>query len=374
MSISPLRSLLAALVRDEPVASETLAGIDARAFCHAALQHGVAPLVAERLAGRDDVPVALQRAIGEERRRQVVADLVSGREIQQALATLDAHGVTPLLMKGAALAYTHYARPDLRPRVDTDVLIRPADRPLVSEALGRLGYVVSEQAGGDLLMYQMTYVKSLGESKSHAIDVHWKLANVQAVADLFSYEELAGRAVEVPSLHPRARALGAVDALIVACVHRVAHHFDTDSLIWLYDIHLLARRLDATAWERLATTASERGVANVCAIGLERSASAFGSAAPAWVMARLHAGGASQADRLRSPYLGGSHRHVEAVWADLRALRHWSDRWRLMREHVFPSPRYMRDVYAPASGAPLVVLYARRVVRGARKWLARTSS
>ena len=45
---------------------------------------------------------------------------------------------------------------------------------------------------------------------------------------------------------------------------------------------------------------------------------------------------------------------------------------RLMAQHMFPSADNMRTVYAPASGAPLTWLYARRVVRGALKWLARS--
>jgi len=32
----------------------------------------------------------------------------------------------------------------------------------------------------------------------------------------------------------------------------------------------------------------------------------------------------------------------------------------------------MREVYAPASRAPLALLYTIRAVKGARRWLART--
>jgi hypothetical protein len=55
---------------------------------------------------------------------------------------------------------------------------------------------------------------------------------------------------------------------------------------------------------------------------------------------------------------------------DLRALPTWADRWRLMREHAFPPVEYMRGVYAPSSRTPLVWLYTRRMLVGARKWLA----
>jgi hypothetical protein len=57
------------------------------------------------------------------------------------------------------------------------------------------------------------------------------------------------------------------------------------------------------------------------------------------------------------------------VLDDLRTLSRWRDRWRLVREHAFPPATYMRRVYALSSAAPLPLLYARRLLRGGRKWL-----
>ena len=37
--------------------------------------------------------------------------------------------------------------------------------------------------------------------------------------------------------------LAPVNALVLACIHRLAHHQGRDRLVWLYDIHLLAGRL-----------------------------------------------------------------------------------------------------------------------------------
>ncbi len=54
---------------------------------------------------------------------------------------------------------------------------------------------------------------------------------------------------------PAPRDLPPPHALLMACVHRVAHHFDPPTLIWLYDIHLLASSMsedDATRFVALA--------------------------------------------------------------------------------------------------------------------------
>jgi hypothetical protein len=70
-------------------------------------------------------------------------------------------------------------------------------------------------------------------------------------------------------------------------------------------------------------------------------------------------------------YLAGNRRRAGHLWIDLQSLSSWASRWQLIKEQVFPPVQYMRDVYAPASEAPLPVLYTRRVLYGARKWLAR---
>jgi hypothetical protein len=57
--------------------------------------------------------------------------------------------------------------------------------------------------------------------------------------------------------------------------------------------------------------------------------------------------------------------------SDFQALPTWTDRGRLVREHLCPPPTYMRQVYAPASRAPLAALYVWRALRGAWRWLAR---
>jgi hypothetical protein len=105
----------------------------------------------------------------------------------------------------------------------------------------------------------------------------------------------------------------------------------------------------------------------VCRQGLASAGEAFGTTWPALVDAE----GAARGPEPTAAYLSGDRRLAGHLWIDLRALPSWSRRWQLIKEQVFPPARYMRDVYAPASVAPLPVLYTRRVLHGARKWLAR---
>jgi hypothetical protein len=222
---------------------------------------------------------------------------------------------------------------------------------------------------GTLVMSQATYVAARAGIVTHVVDVHWKIANPHAFAGLVTYEELAADAVPVPQLGPGARGLSDAHALLVACVHRVAHHYDADVLIWLYDIHLIVSRITPTEWTRFVRLAARGGVWQISRRSLERTQAAFGTGLPDMDAAGMRVDEATEA--ATAAFLDARRRPVERVMADLRALPRWRDRVRLVREHVFPSATYMRGRYAPSSTAPLPVLYARRVLRGARKWLAR---
>ena len=73
-------------------------------------------------------------------------------------------------------------------------------------------------------MYQASYVTRPRNAPVHVVDLHWRIANPQRVRPVLAYEELAAAAEPVPALAPRARGLRRVHALLLACVHRVAHH------------------------------------------------------------------------------------------------------------------------------------------------------
>jgi hypothetical protein len=370
--MTDLAEVLAAVVRGDRQAAAVLGTFDPEEVRCAAHEHGVLPLIARQLATWEPAPWAhLQSAFERECRRRAARDLVRERELRACLTELGSHGLRVLLMKGAQLAYTHYERPDLRPRVDTDVLV-PADaHDRVRDVLVGCGYEAAGQFPGDLVMYQAPYTKRRGGEIVHILDVHWRIANPQVFGAVLSFEELAAAAVPVPELGPAARGLSSTHALLLACVHRVAHHANSDSLIWLYDIHLLASRLNETEWAGFVDLARLRGVASVCADGLQRTVHYFPTEMPRSVSAALVDELSSTADKATAAYLARGRRHVQNVLADLRALPKWRSRLRLLTEHLLPSSEYMRGTYAPSSNVPLPVMYVVRAMRGARKWLGR---
>jgi hypothetical protein len=362
-------NLLTAIVRNESV-DGWLARVDVAAFCERADYHGLLPLVADRLANSLHTDAPLRRLLHERARAAAAADLVWAEELAVALAALASAGVDALLLKGEHVAHRWYDRPDLRPRLDTDLLIAQSARESATGVLTALGYAPAGHVTGELLNYQGIFTKWRDGAKAHVFDVHWRVANPQVFAGLLTYEELAADAAPIPTLSPDARGIASSAALLLACVHRVAHHFDSDRLIWLYDIHLIASTLSAAEWTRFVDLALERRVAAICWRSLELAREKFGTPIPEAVSTnqRLCAPVEHEATAV---YLRQGRRPLQNVVNDLQALATWRERLSLMRQHLFPSERYMREVYALSSRAPLPLLYATRVVRGARRWLVR---
>jgi Uncharacterised nucleotidyltransferase len=363
-------ALLASLIRGELPAALPLTFDGAERFRRLAELQGVMPIAAERLAELPGVSRMLVATFDAAAKRQVAADLVREVELRRLVSGFSDRGVDALVMKGAQLAYSHYPRPDLRPRLDTDLLVPVAVRSAAHQQLLELGYELVPQVTGDLVMYQAIYVKRRDGAAVHVVDLHWRLANPQRFASVLTYDELAATSVPISGLGAPARGLSNPSALLLACIHQVAHHAHAPRLIWHYDIHLVASRLTPEEWTRFVTHAADRGVSSVCRRSLELAAHWFGTSVPDDVFSRLSVPTAS--DAATAAYLSPARRQIDdAVW-DFQALSTWGARWRLVKQHLFPSVRYMRDVYAPLSSAPLPLLYAKRALLGARRWFART--
>jgi hypothetical protein len=327
---------------------------------------------------QDHLRLALDQRFGrtvsaDDLRVAAVVDALRERELRAVLPALADAGVRPVLIKGAALAYSHYPRPELRLRQDTDLMIAAADRDSVARVLTGLGYQRQSEVDGELTTAQFHFDRRDRSGVLHAFDVHWRITNARAFADALTYEELARDAVPIPGLSPHARGPSPQHALFLACIHRVAHHADTDDLLWLYDIRLLAQGTDADA-AAFAALASARGVRAVCTRGLELSSAAFGGLEPRWLAALSNANG-SRGSGLReaqaAAFLRGPMSLTGILKSDLVATPGWRGRLRILREHLFPKRAFMYERYGTRSAIALPFLYLYRIVRGAPRWVRR---
>lgn len=349
-----LRSVLNGAAREWP------ADLDAADFLANTRKQGVQPLLlhtAQQFSWPAAVRQELLRAAGLEELRDVAVQ----RELPRVLQSLSGAGVHPVLLKGTPLAFWLYPARGLRPRADTDLLIDHAAIEAVDRALSTLGYTTANSITGKLIMHQRAYAGPI------ALDVHWKVLNPAMFAGLLTMEDLRAKAVAVPMLGPHALAAGAVHSLLLACVHRVAHHGPdhSDRLIWLYDIHLLLQQMDEAAFQEFAQLAALLKVRSVCLAGIRAAQLWF----PTNAFERLIHNVLDVPEAAAEPtarYLQPGLNRLDLLKLDAQHLSGLS-RWRLLREHLFPPAGYMLRKYNTSRRLLLPALYLHRAVAGAWK-------
>jgi hypothetical protein len=198
--------------------------------------------------------------------------------------------------------------------------------------------------------------------------VHWRISNLQELANRFTYDELRQCGVPLAALGPSAVTVDDVHALLLALLHRAGHHPGSRNLLWLYDLQLLASGLRPAEIKRLGEIAGARGVARLAADGLSLAGDCFGNSAVGPIVDALRTRGPSQDDAV---VVQGPWSQAGVLRLDLDALPDWRARGRLIREHLFPSPCYIRARYGVRSNLLLPALYIWRALRGMPKWLRR---
>ncbi|MBI2536922.1 MAG: nucleotidyltransferase family protein [Gemmatimonadetes bacterium] len=362
------RDALAAILRGQPLTWDRV-GCDPPAFLEICRAEDISPLIYRHLRDTPELaswPDEVRDALEHESRAAVTQELLIQRELTRVLDALGARGVHPVLFKGTALAYSRYPHPSLRPRSDTDLLIRQTDTGAVPEALSALGYAPSLLCDGELLFRQFELVRDDEFGVPHALDFHWAISTQAAFAGVLTYDELASRAVAAPALGANARVPAMVDALLLALIHPVMHHKNQQRLLWTYDVHLLASVLDPRGFQELVSRATGKRVAAVCAQGLRLAQDWFGTAVQQTVLDQLAA--APLSEQPTAAYLVPSRSWASETAANLRGLPRWRDRLRLLREIAVPSSTYMLQAYRVANSRMgkvlLPALYVHRGVRG----------
>jgi hypothetical protein len=314
--------------------------------------------VFERSSGGDGAA-----ALADELRAAIVFEAARRRELQRVLDALAAAGVRALVFKGAALAYTLYRRPYLRPRADTDLLLSRSDLPAALEALAALGYSLDPQNRGELITGQC-HLTGVDRTLTHALDVHWTVVEPKRYADRVPFEQLWMDGVAVPALGSAARMPAPADSLVMACLHRVAHHRSSPHLLWLYDIYLLVLSITDVERRRAVDRARAWGVSPVCAHSLRQTAEALGGI-PFDLIAAFGEGAGADVPRA---FLAPDSSQVARLLDDLRALPGVRSRLQFLREHLFPPASYIRSMYPAWPAYALPLAYLDRVVRGAPSW------
>jgi len=364
-NMTPTTSLLArALCGD--LSWEASEEFDVSQLVDAAEDHGVAPLLWQALESTRGRGLQVRDALAYRVRAAATADVFVQRDIQVVLAALATAGVRGLVIKGSALAYTVYLHPWLRPRTDTDLLVSYGEVPAAIQALERCGYTRSDAlTSGTLVSHQIAFERVDEHDVHHVVDLHWKIVNPQVLADSLLFDDLWAEALPAPALGPTARVPARLASVVLGCIHRLAHHQGHDRLIWLYDLRLLTAGFDDAEWRALGRLACSSRVAGLCLDGLRQARSRLGAHLHEDLEATLATAAPAEPSQ---QYLQGAVRKRDVLLSDLRRLKSWRARLRLLREHAFPPVTFIRQRYGINNPLLTPALYVHRLVTGVYRW------
>jgi hypothetical protein len=204
------------------------------------------------------VPPALLAAARSLSVDQVTAEVV---------AALRAQGVRPILLKGPAFAQWLYDEGELRPYVDTDLLVAPEHQEIAAQVLADLGFVdeMATAAAHEVDDHSRTFTR--GGRARQEVDLHFTLAGAHAHPDEVWVEfasgtetvTIAGEDVDIPSLP--ARALH-VTLHAAQGDHGTTQHLD--------DLVRAVVRVERDTWRDAALLAERLGATGAFVAGLER--------------------------------------------------------------------------------------------------------
>lgn len=365
-----LTDWVAAVLCRDPNAVQRLTESSSAEFIKAADRHGVLFLVERILrdsAWRDTIPVEISEALSPRVRCEQSVELVRQAELRRVVEALHRAGVPSIVFKGAALAYLQYPYAHLRPRLDTDILVGPGNQTRAGKVLEDLDYERVNAVGRSAIFTQSAFSKPGVGAVHHVIDLHWSLSNRPLFRDLFSFDELNAHVVPIPALGREARTLDAVQAMLLACIHPVAHHHGDWPLIWLYDVALLGERLDALEWARFRELATNRKVSFVCRRTFELVSTHLGERGWMQESGMLSVPDERRFEEPSAAFLDQINTARQDLVLDLRATKGARKRVHLLLSHAFPDTKYMRAAYGASGWFGLGAAYTRRIVNACVK-------
>lgn len=191
-----------------------------------AVSHGVAPLLYLQLSNIElsEYSPAIQylkKSFYENVARSQVLQL----EMQRLDTAFQAASLPYLPLKGAALAWTVYPDPALRPMNDLDLLVQPEDLMNALRLAQSSGYRLDKVTNHAVLRGGPAYTITL--------ELHWCLPGGAPLN------------FDLPNASKNLRSKFFEAFTYLYCIlHLARQHPDASRLIWLYDLHLLRPRLD----------------------------------------------------------------------------------------------------------------------------------
>lgn len=179
--------------------------------------------------------------------------------IQRVLSLLQEAGCAPVVLKGAAVAYSHYVRPEFRSFADLDLLLPADELERANAALLASGFEAN--AASPMPEGHHHLPPLFAPQREIVVELHSTVFDAQCPFDVTINEWIA-RAEPTTILGHAVRVLSATDALLHTCAHlSYGHRYLRYPLRSLTDILALTQHgaVDWTALVRRARHAQMSG-------------------------------------------------------------------------------------------------------------------
>ena len=330
--------------------------------------HGVTALIHYKLSEKlnlKEYHAGLNKQLSDKNLQSIAISLLWKQEICKINQFLIDAKINLLFIKGFPLAYTLYPAPHLRIFSDVDILLPDFETTQKAwHILEDMGYIRPKTIGGKYISHQFSCYRPDTSLLPRALDLHWRINNHYYFANALTFDELESSSVPLTGFEPEMRTLSPEYALLFSCMHRIAHtpFGESNRLIWLYDIHLLAGSFNQEQWSCFTGLATEKKLSNVCLDGLLKSRDGFKTRLPENILEILRRQGKNdpvQVDDFTSAW----KYHMK----NYQTMPGWKERFCLLREYLLPPSEYMLAKYNRRNKLWLPVLHVMRLSGGLTK-------
>lgn len=338
--------------------------------------HGIAALIFYGGKSREWSKTHWHR-VSEEARLAALWEATHQEVVASAIEHLALAGIKTVAMKGTALAYALYPKPELRRRGDTDLLVRSDDLPKTRRVLAETGW--SPIANSHGLYFQENWIFENELGFEHVIDLHWQTSDRPIVQAMLPISEIFASAMPLPGLSPNANRPSHAITLVQCTLNQQWHFIHgywmgetkpkgAHRLVWQYDIDLLARSFDNADWDQLESIAQRKGIGPLIGETMLRSKDLFNTPLP---VDRISALVDMPIDPMFDALMSSTD-SLSEFWLDLRSTSTWEGRFNLLRNRAFPPQSHLMEKYPKSTRWPKSLLNVRFFLDTAKRVLRKT--
>ncbi len=337
----------------------------AQTFLARAEFHGVVGVLCEGAPRLADWPAPIAALLRDAARRTALAEQVETTAIRALIARLGQAGIALVLLKGIALAYLAYPAPTMRPRGDTDMLIRAADLAAARRHLAAEGW--ERATSPHTRQLQESWRRDCGAGIVAVLDLHWQPSERPVLQRILREEDFWQGRVAMPRLAPHAFAPDGLRLLVHGAVNQLWHQtrgvhvagmrvVDSQRLIWSVDCHFITARFTSEDWAALIAFCRQCDAGAIVAAALEQAQRTIGLVLPDDLLTKLApASGHSAA----YAYITGFDEMANAL-DDLRAASGLGERAQILRHLALVPRAQLEERYPQSRHWPTALLHLRR--------------